>query len=181
MAELWVLVAFTAAFVLIPGGVSKVARPGIVAVVLWGIGVRSPRGAKAVRRTTGLAELGLSAWLLGKPDSSLVVGAAAVLFALFALISWSHGRTTSREPCGCLGSIDLRLGWVSFGLNTGLTAALVASTLYALAGPSSESAASSVPLWMSAITLGLTYWVILYSASVLYRVSRIASRSLRTS
>lgn len=120
----------------------------------------------------GCMELVIAAVILSGREDTLVSGAAAVIFGVFTSIAFLHGRRSVRDSCGCLGAIDLRLGWASVVLNALLT---IGASLTALgsAFDFGRPGTGNPEIYLAAMAIALTYWVTIYSMSVLHRVSTL--------
>lgn len=164
-----------AAFVLLPPSLAKLIRPAQTSLQL---GAMAPvHGSAHARRTQAVIrclEIAILAAILSGRQPLLVSAATAALFGSFTINAFLHSRQSIRKSCGCLGAVDLRLGWASVALNVLLTLGASLSALVSALDLGSTRPDNTL-LYLAATVSALTYWVAIYSTSVLYRVTTLPS------
>lgn len=136
---------YVAAFLLVVGGVAKLARPATAAAALRGAGL--PGGRRTVR-VAGAAEVvvGLAAIVTGSRLAAVALAVAYLGFTGFVVLAMRRSGVSS---CGCFGRADAPPGWIHVAVDL---AAVVAAAAVAFAPIGSMVVLlDGRPLWAAAL------------------------------
>jgi hypothetical protein len=150
------------AVILVVSGVEKLRHPHDLA--WWPAPL--PTGLAAL---LPVAELAVAGSLLGIGGAVPTIAGAVLFFAFAAVAARSRIRRTGGD-CGCLGgALRLDAGWLLVALDVIVGGVLVAAGLRGggIAPWAVPSATTLVAVAFWGVLAGLTFWVLVYSYSVL--------------